>query len=116
MKLTDKEKRILDGKEGPLRQKALELIVRYGRIVEAESLCRVTWADLFCGSHGYLDVVQSDDFDVIFSRMSLCSAKTVFLDKVDAGCVCFSGVDADCSELPDSMLMTPGKQDRNRRI
>ena len=107
MKLTDKMKKILDGNEGPLKQKALELIVRYGRIVEAEALCRVTWADLFYGSHHYLGVVRSEDFDVIFSKMSLCSSKTVPLKKMDSGCICFCGVDADCSEFPADMLMTP---------
>ena len=116
MKLSDKEKRILDGHEGPVRQKAMELIVRYGRIVGAEALCKVTWADLFCGSHHYLDVVSSDDFDVVFSKMSLCSSETVNLETMDSQCICFSGVDADCSDVPDGMLMKPEKKTRNARF
>jgi predicted aconitase len=116
MNLSDNEKRIMDGQEGSVKQKAIELIVRYGRIVGAEALCKVTWADLFCGSHHYLDVVRSDDFDVIFSKMSLCSTETVNLEKVDANCICYSGVDADCSEIPGGMLMSPEKKMRNARF
>ena len=71
---------MLDGGAGPARRKAMELIVRYARIVGAERLCRVTWADLFCGAHRYLEVVDSHNFDDVFSRMSLCSSETVELD------------------------------------
>ncbi|MFO7713587.1 aconitase X [Desulfosarcina sp.] len=116
MKLSDKEKMILDGQKGLVKQKAMELIVRYCRVVGAETLCKVTWADLFCGSHHYLDVVPSDDFDVIFSKMSLCSSEIVNLEKMDAQCICFSGVDADCSEVSDGMLMSPEKKARNARF
>ena len=113
MNLTDDEKRMLEGDEGPARQKAIQLILRYAEILGADRLCRVTWADLFCGAHGYLDVVKSDNFDEIFSRMSLCSDDPVHLKKMDKGCVCYSGVEADCTEVPDQMLMTSGKKTRN---
>jgi predicted aconitase len=33
MKLTNKEKKMLDGDEGPAKQKAMELIVRYGKVL-----------------------------------------------------------------------------------
>ena len=49
MKLSDNEKKMLDGDEGLPKQKAMELIVRYGKVIGAEELCPVTWADLFCG-------------------------------------------------------------------
>ena len=73
MKLSKKEQKMLDGDEGPVRQKAMELIVRYAKVIGAEALCPVTWADLFCGCHEYLEVVGSGDFDEVFSRMSLCA-------------------------------------------
>ena len=38
MKLTDDEKAMLDGKEGPVRRKAMELLVRYGEALGAELL------------------------------------------------------------------------------
>jgi predicted aconitase len=116
MKLSDAEKRMLDGHEGVVKQKALELIVRYGKVLGAESLCRVTWADLFCGAHAYLDVVRSDDFDEMFSRMSLCSSETVSLESMDPGCICYSGVEPDCTEVPEQMLMTPAKTAQNLQI
>jgi hypothetical protein len=113
MKLTNKEKKMLDGYEGPAKQKAMELIVRYGKVIGAEALCSVTWADLFCGSHAYLDVLGSGDFDEVFSRMSLCATEPVTLESMATSCVCFSGVEPDCTEVPDQLLMSPQKKDRN---
>lgn len=110
MRLTETEKRILDGREGPVRQQALELIVRYARVVEAEELCRVTWADLFCGLHQYQSVVGRLDFDAIFSTLSLASERTVHLEAMDPGCVCFSGVEPDSVEQTGQMLLPPEKQ------
>jgi predicted aconitase len=104
---------MLDGGEGVVKQKAMELIVRYGNVLEAERLCQVTWADLFCGAHGYLDVVRSDQFNDIFSRMSLCSKESVKLDQMATTCVCFSGIEPDCTEVPDQMLMNPTQQSKN---
>jgi len=63
MKLSDQDKNLLDGNKGPAKQKAMELIVRYGRVAGTKELCSVTWADLFCGCHAYLDVVGSGDFE-----------------------------------------------------
>jgi len=116
MKLSDEEKRILDGREDLARQKALELIVRYGNVVEAEELCQVSWADLFCGAHAYLDVITSNDFDELFSRMSLCTSETAVLESMDSNCLCYSGVEPDCTEVPEHMLMTPAKQRQNLDI
>ncbi len=113
MHLTDSDQKVLDGREGLVRQKALELIVRYGNIIGAEQLCSVTWADLFCGCHSYLDVAQSTDFDRVFSTMSLCTPELVRLDKMDPYCVCYSGVEADCTEVPDEMLLSPAKKALN---
>jgi predicted aconitase len=58
MNLTDPQKAILDGSQGAAAQHALALIVRYAGVLEAEQRCRVTWADLFCGTHHYLDVAR----------------------------------------------------------
>ena len=110
MELTEYEKQILDGHHGTPKQKALEFIVRYGEVIGAERLCPVTWADLFCGRHAYLDVIDSDDFDTVFSRMSLCSSETIKLDSVAAECICYSGVEADCTEVAEEMLMGRDKK------
>lgn len=113
MKLTDSDKRMLDGQDGPVRQKAMELMVRYGQVINAREMCSITWADLFCGCHAYLDVARSTDFDRVFSLMNLCSRETVKLEAMAPGCVCYSGVEADCTEVPDQMLLTPDKQAMN---
>ena len=116
MKLSDKEQKMLDGSEGPAKQKAMELIVRYGKVIGADELCPVTWADLFCGCHEYLNVMNSGDFDEVFSRMSLCAEDIVTLERMAPGCVCFSGVEPDCTEVPDRMLMSPSQKDLNIRF
>ena len=116
MILDDIQKAILDGQRGRAPQKAMELIVRYARVLGAERLCRVSWADLFCGAHHYLDVAGADDFDRIFSTMSLCTSQTAELKKMNRGCICYSGVEVDCSEVPEKMLAGPGRQAKNRAM
>ena len=116
MQLTDNQKAILDGQRGKASQKALELIVRYAKVLGADRLCRVTWADLFCGAHHYLDVVASDDPDRIFAAMSLCTDEKVALKAMHRGCICYSGVEVDCTELPDRMLAGSARQARNQAM
>lgn len=116
MHLTDQDKRILDGEEGPARQKAMELLVRYGEVMAADEMCSVTWADLFCGCHSYLDVVGSTDFDEVFSKMALCTDETVSLEKMAPGCICYAGVEPDCTEVPEKMFMSPDKQALNLKF
>lgn len=113
MNLTDNDKRILDGEKGAAAQKAMELVVRYGEVMGSDQLCSVTWADLFCGCHDYLDVAGSSDFDKVFSRMALCTKDTVSLENMAPGCVCYSGVEPDCTEVPDQMFMDGEKKARN---
>lgn len=116
MHLSDTDKKILDGKKGPAPQKAMELVVRYGEVIGAQKLCSVTWADLFCGCHAYLDVVNSDDFDTVFSKMALCTTEPVQLEKMASQCVCYSGVEPDCTEVPDKMYMSDNKKELNLKF
>jgi predicted aconitase len=116
LRLSDDDKRMLDGSQGPARQKAMEFMVRFAQVLDVGGLCDVTWADLFCGAHDYLNVAGSLDFDRIFSTMSLCSDETVHLDKMHAGCVCYSGVEADCTEVEEGMLMDEGQKAHNLGI
>ena len=113
MQLNDIAKAILDGERGRAPQQAMELIVRYARVLGAERLCRVTWADLFCGAHHYLDVAGSDDFDRIFSTMSLCIPQAAQLERMNRGCICYRGVEVDCTEVPEKMLAVPHRQAKN---
>ncbi|MCG8617417.1 MAG: aconitase X catalytic domain-containing protein, partial [Desulfobacterales bacterium] len=116
MRLTDQEKAILDGKKGGAASEAMALMVRYGEVIGAEEMCRVTWADLFCGAHNYLDVAGSSDFDDIFAKMALCTDRKVTLDRMAAGCICYSGVEPDCTEVPGKMYMDAGQQAFNRNM
>lgn len=114
--LNDDDKSMLDGSQGLVRQKAMEFIVRFARVLDVPELCSVTWADLFCGAHDYLSVADSDDFDRVFSTMSLCSAEIAPLDKMHRDCVCYSGVEADCTEVPEELLMNRGQKKWNLSI
>lgn len=116
MYLTDSDKKILDGQNGPAAQKALELIVRYGEVIGAPKLCSVTWADLFCGTHAYLDVAGSQEFDTVFSKMALCTSETIQLKSMAAHCICYSGVEPDCTEVPGQMFMGQDKQTQNLKF
>ena len=106
----------LDGRHGQPPQKAMELIVRYAGILGAEQLCRVTWADLFCGAHHYLDVVSSEDLDRIFATMSLCTDEPVTLKGMHPGCICYSGVEVDCTQIPHKMLAGSARQAQNQAM
>ena len=88
MNLDNNQQAALDGQRGRAAQKAMQLIVRYEEVLGADRLCRVTWADLFCGAHHYLDVVGANDFDRIFATMSLCSPQPVVLASMNRGWSC----------------------------
>ncbi|HOC82306.1 MAG TPA: aconitase X, partial [Synergistales bacterium] len=79
-RLTDAEKSVLDGREGPLKRVALQFIVDYAEVMGAERLCDVTKAHLFAGAHHYIDACTSDDIDEVISEMLLCSTEKVSLD------------------------------------
>jgi len=92
MRLTDEEQRMLDGESGPLVRQALAKTVEYGRIVEAESLCRVTMAHLFCGAHPYLEACPTRDFDEVYSEMAFVSREKLVFDRLSPDCRCQSDV------------------------
>lgn len=73
LKLTREEQRMLEGKEGAFKQKALQKIVEYANALGAEELCTVTKATIYMGYHPYLDAVESEDYNEIFPRW--CCAK-----------------------------------------
>ncbi len=80
LRLTEYEQGVLQGGEGRLKQVCLQNIVRYAEILGAEELCEVTKATVFCGSHNYLGVCKSEDFDEVFSRMNLATGETIEFD------------------------------------
>jgi hypothetical protein len=58
-------------------------------------------------------VLDTSDFDEVFSRMSLCATEPVKLESMATSCVCFSGAEPDCTEVPGQLLMSSPKKDRN---
>src|SRR5680860_1385963 len=88
MKLTSDELRMLDGTEGAARQKALELLVRYGEALGADSFVDTDNVTIIPGSIPDVSIVRkhvpSLDPDEVASRFMLDSDETVVLDKVKA--------------------------------
>ena len=117
MRLSDEEQRMLDGESGPLVRQAMAKTVEYGHLVEAESLCRVTMAHLFCGAHPYMDACPTRDFDEAYSEMAFVSREKLVFDRLSPDCRCQSDVfpisandwpamtdDRERAELNDSYL------------
>ncbi len=95
IKLTEYEKEILEGKEGRLKQVALENVIRYANILGAEELCEVTKATVYCGAHSYLNVIDMDDPYEVFSKMYLGESDEIIrFDNTDDNCFVQSCVTA----------------------
>jgi predicted aconitase len=100
MKLTDAEQAMLDGRQGKARQKAMELLVRYGEALGAE---RFVDTDNVAGVPGsstpFLENYYKDPgnrYDVIFSRFDLDSDEVVEVPRVIVhSCHLQGGVDPD---------------------
>ena len=87
LKLSNADGNMLDGSMGPMKQKAMEFIVRYANILGAEELCDVSRATLFIGAQHYLDCYPVDtDYKKIFSEFFLCSDKVLDFDTIAPGC------------------------------
>ena len=85
--LTEYDKSLLAGQEGPGKQKAMEFIVRYANILGAEELCDVSRATLFIGAQHYLDCYQNNEsYNKIFSEFYLCSDKEVGFPPIAKWC------------------------------
>ena len=102
------EQNILAGDYGKLKKLCLENIVRYAEILNAQGLCEVTKATVFCGAHNYLQVLETDDANEVFSRINLASSETVPFTETDAHCYIQSCV-APC----DQYVHQPFGQDKD---
>ncbi len=111
MRLTDPELRMQDGLEGPLKQRALEFIVDYARVMGTEELCHVTKAHLFAGAHHYMDACPSEDLDEVVSEMLLCSSERVILDCFS----CYAQSDVGPMDPQEwaAMGVSPERQQKN---
>jgi len=103
MNLTDEEKAVLDGKEGPARQKAMDLLVRYGEALGAE--CLVATNNV-CGGLVSAQPYKRDfaskmgSIDAVFSEFNLDSQEVVEIPKVKAfSCRLIESMDPDYWEM-----------------
>jgi len=85
MKLTADEQAMLDGKEGKAKQKAMDLLVRYGealgaeRLVDTKNVCGTVGASTpFLREYGQ----KRGGMDAVFSEFNLDSAEVVEIPKV----------------------------------
>lgn len=84
--LTEAEQAMIEGKEGRLKQVAMENIVRYGEVLGAKELCRITKATVFCGSHTYLEVCESEDFHEVFTKLNMARDERIPFDSTCPDC------------------------------
>jgi predicted aconitase len=86
MRLSQDEQEMLEGKEGPARQKAIELLVKYAEGLGSDRFVDTHNATVIVGSIPDVKIVQkvvpSFDADEIASKFLLDSDETVVLDKV----------------------------------
>ncbi|MEG1683273.1 MAG: aconitase X catalytic domain-containing protein [Oscillospiraceae bacterium] len=88
LQLTNYEQEMLAGKYGAFQQTALKNIVAYAKVLGAEALCEVSKATIYLGAHPYLEVVDSENYDEVFSKMLLCSDETIPVGSFAKNCVC----------------------------
>ena len=101
MRLTDTEQAMLDGREGKAKQKAMDLLVRYGDALGAERFVDTTNVAGVPAYYSpvlldYYKVTPDDAYDVIYSRFDLDSDEVVEVPKMMVNsCGLQGGVDAE---------------------
>jgi predicted aconitase len=99
MRLTDSERRMLDGAHGKARQKAMELLVRYGEALGAERLVETNNVAGVPGSANpflqnyYKDASRSapSEYDAIFSYFDLDADELVEVPQAVVQTCCLQG-------------------------
>lgn len=88
MRLTDEEKRLLDGQEGLLEQKAMELLVQYGEALGAEKFVEVNNVAGGIGGSPFIRNFASriGNMDAVFSEFKLNSKESVKVGHLKAFC------------------------------
>ena len=97
MKLTDGEKAMLDGRSGPAKQKAMELLVRYGEVLGAErfvdtnNVAGVPGSSTLFLQNYYKQHFGDGSYQAIYSLYDLDSDEIVPVPKVDSYCCHLQG-------------------------
>jgi hypothetical protein len=101
MILTDGEQAMLEGREGKAKQKAMDLLVRYGEALDAERFVDTTNVAGVPAYYSpvlldYYKATADDAYDVIYSRFDLDSDEVVEVPRVIVNsCALQGGVDAE---------------------
>jgi len=101
MKLTDDEKKMADGGEGPAVQKAMDLLVRYGEALGAERLVPTNnVCGTFVAAGPMIREFAKQGNDAIFSEFNLDSSERVEMPPVKAyTCHLVMGIDSKHPEM-----------------
>ncbi len=108
MKLTAVEQAMLDGVQGPAKQKAMDLLTRYGEALGAERLVETNnVAGAFNASTPSVRKLVEKGFDAVFSELNLDSPKVVPIPKMAVNtCQLITGIDNDMwrtQGIPDEL-------------
>src|SRR4029079_17868079 len=97
MKLSDAEKAMLDGGEGPARAKAMDLLVRYGEALGAERLVETNnVAGAFNASTPSVRELVEKGCDAVYFALNLDSPEVVPIPKMKVNtCQLITGIDND---------------------
>lgn len=117
LKLSARDKNMLNGDFGEFKQKAMEFIVRYANVLGAEELCDVSRATLFVGAQHYLDCYpEGTDYRDIFSQFYLCSDKRIEPGEMER--TCDTQTCGACCDLKDFVRsrVSPEQHAKNRRF
>jgi predicted aconitase len=83
MELERDEQEMLDGKHGRAKQRAMELLVRYGEALGAQRFVDTDNVHLLIGFHPYPEVVKFQDVDELISKFFLDTDERIVVDYVE---------------------------------
>jgi predicted aconitase len=95
MRLTDAERAMLDGREGAAKQKAMDLLMRYGEALGAERLVETqNVAGAFNASTPSVRALVAKGYDAVYSELNLDSREVVPIPKMAVNtCQLITGID-----------------------
>lgn len=101
MNLTDHEQAMLDGNHGDAKQRAMDLLVRYGRALGAERLVETrNVASTFNSASPAVAPFAEKGFDAVFSKFNLDSDDVVEMPQVEVRtCQLIHGIDTRHSDI-----------------
>jgi hypothetical protein len=84
VRLAKDEQEMLEGKHGPAKERAMEILVQYAEALGAERFIDTNNVHLFVGFHPYPEVVTVRDGDELVSKFLLDTDEKIVVDYVKA--------------------------------